>query len=75
MLVVSLKDKVKVKLTDFGKEILIQKYKIELGIENYIVGEDKEGYYHTQMYTLMNVFGEYLNEGDKLPFKMDIIVY
>lgn len=74
-LLINLNDHVKVKLTDFGRGVLKDLYVTKLGIVDYEIKEDEEGYYHTQVHLLMNIFGEHLHQGGKLPFEMNICVY
>lgn len=67
---------VKVKLTDYGKQILADKFSNIPGIDvnkilNYIK-VDSNGYYEFQLWDLMSTFGEYLYNGCKLPFETNI---
>ena len=81
ILKISINDEVKVKLTDFGIQILKERHdqlnkKIKesggKGIE-FVLRIDKDGYYKTQLYNLMNTFGEYMTVGSEgLPFEIEI---
>lgn len=80
---INLNDEVKVKLTDFGMQILKQRHD-ELnnmikasggrGTE-FVLRIDEDGYYKTQLHNLMYIFGEYTSIGAKgLPFETNMII-
>lgn len=72
MITVNMNDEVKVKLTDFGREVLNFRFK-ELGIKGVVIREDKEGYYTTQLHDLMYTFGKYMYMGNSnIPFDLNI---
>lgn len=58
-----------VKLTDYGKELIINKY--GYGYFNACVESNKQdnGYYRLQCHSIMNYFGEHIYNGCKLPFE------
>lgn len=58
---------VMIKLNPFGVEILKQK-----GVE--IPERDKDGYCKMQMWTVMNIFGEYMTVYLDPPFEQDILI-
>lgn len=73
---------VKVKLTDFGIQILKQrrddinamiKERGGKGFGEYEHIFDAEGYTQFQAWDLMNTFGSYMSLGCKLPFELDVI--
>lgn len=74
---------VKIKLTGFGISILKEKHD-ELnqriyenggqGFGEFEIKLDEEGYYKTQLWNLMNVFGEYMTMGFIVPFDTNIIM-
>jgi len=74
---------VKVKLTERGKEILRDRHE-ELdhhiksrggkGVGTFILRLDEEGYYKTQLWMLMETFGEHISIASEPPFETDIIL-
>ena len=74
---------VKVKLTKLGVNILKHKHD-ELnahikdrggeGFGEFTLRLDDDGYYSTQLWTLMQDFGPYMSIGSEPPFSLDIIV-
>lgn len=79
---INLNEKVKVKLTDLGIKILKQDHdktnellKQHGGKGNpFILRLDEEGYYETQLWHLMSVFGQHLGSGLDSPFDMDLVL-
>lgn len=80
---VNINNTVKVKLTDYGISILKKQHddlnKMILSNGGMGVGEfelrlDGDGYYSTQLWTLMNRFGHVMRMSDELPFYIDIII-
>lgn len=74
---------VKVKLTDFGVQVLLERHqdlheKIKSmngkGLEPFEFRTDEEGYYTTQLWMLMNTFGHVMSMGYEIPFHLDIII-
>ena len=69
---------VKVKLTEYGHEILKDRHdELRKGIKN--IGEykrkvDDEGYTRFQLWELMQKLGPYMKMGIKLPFETEIII-
>lgn len=82
----NINDIVKVKLTDLGVSILLEKHNDfndfmwEKGIrrasefKEFEVKRDEEGYTSFQLWDLMNIFGPYLTLGTDIPFETDIIL-
>ena len=63
-----------VKLTDFGKEKIIEKCGYEYFEHCIESNKQPDGYYQLQAHTVMNLLGEYLYNGNRhLPF--DLTVY
>lgn len=80
---VSVNEMVKVKLTDFGVDVLRQRHNELVEFIRERTGNDigpltlkldDEGYYKTQLWHLMWEFGEYIKPGHKAPFELDIIM-
>lgn len=68
MLKVNVNNKCRVKLTETGKAI-IDKQSNWLKFYKY----DENGYYTTELWEIMNLFGSYLNNGQmNIPFETDI---
>ncbi len=71
---------VKVKLTDYGKEIYYHQFdktNERLGkeiIKPRMPTLDDEGYLKDQLWKIMSVFGEYISLGSKQPFDTDILL-
>jgi hypothetical protein len=75
--------RVKVKLTDFGISILKSQHD-ELnehikerggkGFGEFKLKLDEEGYYCTQLWMLMSIFGQKMSMGIKNPFDLNIII-
>lgn len=61
-------DFVKIKLTDYGKELL------ESGKLRAHVPRKENGFYVLQLWELMNVFGEHVGNGCKIPFETAILL-
>ena len=74
----NINDYVKVKLTDYGREIHKEKYVNLFQSVSYTYKytpsiEDSEGYSIWQLWDLMNIFGPYLSMGmTKLPFETEL---
>ena len=62
----NLNDYVRVKLTPHGREILKTTY------NNYQPRIDKNGWYRTQLWSLMEDFGPHIRMGTKPPFETEI---
>lgn len=65
--------KIKVKITDYGKQKLLEKYGQEYYkscINSYI---DKDGYFEVQLWVAMEMFGEFLFNGTILPLETEIV--
>ena len=74
---------VKVKLTDLGIAILKNQHdylnkSIEerggIGFGEFELKTDTDGYYHDQLWNLMNTFGHLMTLGHDVPFELDIII-
>jgi len=69
---------VKVKLTDYGMDILkkdhdeLQMWMPEDARRPFEEPKLKDGWYKTQLWILMNSFGSHLSMGGKLPFETEI---
>jgi hypothetical protein len=72
---------VKVRLTEKGKEILLNDHnRIDQqlkesgakGLGTFILKLDKDGYYKDQLWNIMSVFGDYMLMGTDLPFETEI---
>lgn len=62
-----------VKLTDFGKEKIIEKYGHEYFKHCIESHRQPDGYYQLQAHTVMHLFGEYLYNGNiNKPFDLNI---
>lgn len=80
---VNANESVKVKLTEFGVQILRERHQ-ELhkaikernneGLEPFKLITDEEGYYVTQLWILMSIFGHVMSMGYELPFSLDIVI-
>jgi hypothetical protein len=75
---------VKVKLTDFGISILKDRHD-ELnesiksrggqGFGEFELKLDEDGYYKTQLWTLMNIFGDAMTmAANEIPFELNMII-
>lgn len=74
MLKCNVNDCILIKLTDYGKELIIKDYGysyFEHCVEN---NKNEQGYYRLQLWTVMSYFGKYLYNGCKLPFEPNIYV-
>ncbi|WP_053983410.1 hypothetical protein [Niameybacter massiliensis] len=72
MIEVNMNDEVKVKLTEFGREVLNFRHK-EIGLKGVSIKEDEDGYYTTQLHDLMYTFGKYMYMGNNnIPFDLNI---
>ena len=73
---------VKVKLTDYGRDILRKQHQEFLKqwpsakglVEDGLPKEDSDGWSTWQLWSLMSELGEYLYLGGKLPFETNIII-
>ena len=74
-------ERVKVKLTEKGIDILKQRHdsmNTYIGandgepIKEFEIKLDEDGYYTTQLWVLMHVFGEHMSWGSNLPFETEI---
>lgn len=80
---VNANENVKVKLTDFGISVLKERHD-ELnnfmkqqggkGLEKFELRLDEEGFYRTQLWSLMNEFGHVMSMGYEVPFNLNIII-
>lgn len=79
---ISMNDKVKVKLTDYGI-MLLKKRHDELNKKikenggkgnSFELKLDEDGYYETQLWSLMEKFGDHCGLAKEYPFEMDIII-
>ena len=61
---INLNEIVKVKLTDYGKEIFYKHYEGSIG-PRAILNLDQDGYSEFQLWQLMNIFGAYMNLGNR----------
>ena len=71
---------VRVKLTNYGRKIYYQqndemneRYGKEI-IKPKYPKEDEDGCYTTQLWSLINLYGEYLRACAKLPFESEILI-
>lgn len=68
---INLNEEIKVKLTNKGKELLIQNYMITTNepcseVKEYIEKHiDEEGYYHTQLWCFMDNLGGHIYMGNE----------
>lgn len=78
----NINDKVLIKLTDKGREILhhnhdeLNQLIIERGglpLDPLVIKEDENGYYSMQMWEFIQTFGQYLSLACKLPFETTIL--
>jgi hypothetical protein len=65
---INLNDEVEVILTDFGKQILDNyrnkvEQEIKLSLESSFLSCDKNGLYITQLWNLMEIFGDHMYSG------------
>jgi len=67
----NINDMVKVKLTKLGRKIYIDSY-TRYGLEEPKIVIDVNGYTKFQMWTLMEVFGNYCGMARELPFETNI---
>lgn len=69
---------VRVKLNDYGRQILLEQFLERRAIrpdvfrEFNLLQEDNEGWSKWQMWNFMNTFGEYVHLGAELPFEAEI---
>lgn len=76
----NINDMAKVKLTDYGRDIYyhqfdkLNEFSRRIAIKPHMPKEDKDGYYKTQFWCLMNIFGKYVGMGNKKPFETEIIL-
>lgn len=72
LMLVNLNDDIKVKLTDFGKEIFYKKldeFDKRL-VSSALLEEDENGWTKFQLWEFMNIYGKYLYNGaTKLPIE------
>lgn len=78
---VNANENVKVKLTEYGVEILRERHnKLYQGLNAlceaypFELKLDDEGYYVTQLWILFSIFGNSMSMSGKLPFDMNIII-
>ena len=83
MIKFNINDHVKVKLTDLGKDIYLHQYdRINKVYSNYSKTiltpsnpkVDKDGYTDFQLWELMQLYGQHLHMGTKLPFETEIML-
>jgi len=79
----NINDEVRVRLTDIGREIYFHKNdKMNERIHCFkgkpfpqkFPEEDADGWYTTQLWELMKLFGRHINMGSKNPFETEIIL-
>lgn len=82
-LTININDPVKVRLTSYGVGILREKHETlnaaivnsgGRGLLSFEVPLDAEGYYNTQLWCLMQAFGDHIRMGTDLPFEANIIL-
>ena len=64
---------VKVKLTEFGKNLWLERYR-RYNIEPSPMKVDENGYTSFQLWDLMYLFGEHVGIGKDLPFETEILI-
>ena len=58
-----------IKITDYGKKSIINKYGYSF-FENYIErAKQDNGYYRLQCHEIMSIFGEFLSDSFRIPFE------
>lgn len=74
---------VRVRLTDYGISILKERHdrlnesikeNNGVGLGDFELKLDENGYYHTQLWILMSIFGDVIGWNGKNPFDLDIII-
>jgi len=71
-------DSVRVRLTDYGKEILRKEFDVmhesfPMAFKEFALPkEDSEGWSSWQMWSLMETFGKYIRLGGEVPFHTEI---
>ena len=74
---------VKVKLTESGEQILRERHNVIFGfiegksgdeVPAFRLSTDEDGYYVTQLWILMSVFGHAMGMGHNHPFDLNIII-
>ncbi len=69
----NINDNVKVKLTPHGIGVLISRHEKLMGEYPFRMPQiDSQGYTEYQLWELMNIFGEHMGMGSKLPFQTEI---
>jgi hypothetical protein len=68
---INMNDRVKVWLTDYGLEILKHELSQEI-FDMYIKNSSKYNCFEFTFWKLMNIFGKYIYDGCKLPFRLDM---
>ena len=66
-----------VKLTEEGETILKNYFgelRDRLGLPEYEIFYDENGYVQFQMWNLMQIFGDHLHNGCKVPFETTILI-
>lgn len=58
-----------VKLTNYGKELIIKKYGYEYFVTCVESKKQNDGYYELQCHEIMHYFGEHCYNGCRLPFE------
>ena len=77
---INLNNNVKVKLTQYGKEILKHNHQELSNKLTYQLGsykeptEDSEGYVQMQLWVVMSTFGPYLSMSGTLPIDTEIVI-
>lgn len=77
---ININDHVKVKLTDFGKDIYFHQYddlnekQGKTIIEPHYPKVDEDGYTDFQLWSLMELYGEHIHMAGKLPFETTILI-
>lgn len=61
-----------IKLTDYGKEIIIKKYGYSYFEHCVEANKEENGLYRLQLHQVMNYFGEHLFNGCEMPFETTV---
>ncbi len=77
----NINDRVKVKLTDYGREIYYKWFddfnkKVgKIVITPHYPKEDENGFFEAAMWSIMEVFGNHIHMGGNLPFSTTIVFH
>jgi hypothetical protein len=74
MIKYNVNDHIHIKLTDYGKELIIKDYGYTYFEHCVESNKTEQGYYRLQLWTVMSYFGKYLYNGGKLPFEPNIYI-